>query len=371
MRKNLLTLLLALLVTPSIGTAQTSDVFRAAAERTAGIDTYEVQFSVRARGTMAAPRARTPPAGEVLLSDLEGIFAAGDTFLLYRSPDVAALGYDPQRGIEMVMARGNAYAVGPLPLSGAHESRWYNLGPRASAQVRLPLEVAAVLDDLTGGVTPTQLTRARFEQLDGKRCTVYRGGREAVVAALVGLGRAVTNETDKSVAQQLAGVRMDKAEYLAWVCDDGYIRQVRVTATGYQQQRPSLRFGADIVLRLSAIGSRTLAVTPPIDAVKLRAVASATASVIGAGEIRQNPSDAGLVFGQLQDRERVTVLDRTADSRWYRVRAGGATGWVPASLLRIPPGQRRVPVVGEAPVTLPGATAIQEPQATPTPTATP
>jgi hypothetical protein len=367
MHRILLALLLAALLVPTGALAQPADVVGSAAERTLGIDTYRLQFSLRARGTMADPLARTPPAGEVVLADFTGVFARDDSVLLYRSPDVAALGYDPERGIEMTIVRKTAYAVGPLPVGGAYEARWYNLGPSAAAPIRPPVQLGGVLEDLTGELSPSQLTRVRFEQLDRKRCTMYRGGADAVTAALVGLGRAVTNETGKSVAQQLAGVRMDKAEYLAWACDDGYLRQVRVTASGYQTQRPSLRFGVDILLRVTEIGSRTLTVKPPIDAVRLRASPAGRATALSAGDMRRTPSDEGLVLGQLQARERVELLDRTADSSWYRVRAAVGTGWVPASLLRVPAGQRQVAAIGESPAAAPPPAEAPSPEVTATP----
>jgi SH3-like domain-containing protein len=65
-----------------------------------------------------------------------------------------------------------------------------------------------------------------------------------------------------------------------------------------------------------------------------------TATVFNGGNIRKEPrvtQNQGDILGQLHADEVVTLLERTADSAWYRVKAPEAEGWVSATLLTIEP----------------------------------
>jgi hypothetical protein len=62
-----------------------------------------------------------------------------------------------------------------------------------------------------------------------------------------------------------------------------------------------------------------------------------TATVFNGGNIRQEPQVGNNVLGQLHAGEVVTLLERSNDSTWYRVKAPEAEGWVSATLLTIDP----------------------------------
>jgi flagellar FliL protein len=65
-----------------------------------------------------------------------------------------------------------------------------------------------------------------------------------------------------------------------------------------------------------------------------------TATVFNGGNIRKEPrvtQNQGDVLGQLHADEVVTLLERTTDGAWYRVKAPEAEGWVSATLLTIEP----------------------------------
>jgi len=68
--------------------------------------------------------------------------------------------------------------------------------------------------------------------------------------------------------------------------------------------------------------------------------ATLTATVFNGGNIRKAPqvsSNKGDILGQLHAGEVVTLLERSNDSAWYRVKAPEAEGWVSATLLTIDP----------------------------------
>jgi hypothetical protein len=65
--------------------------------------------------------------------------------------------------------------------------------------------------------------------------------------------------------------------------------------------------------------------------------AALTATVFNGGNIRKEPQVKAGVLGQLHAGEVVTLLERSNDSAWYRVKAPEAEGWVSATLLTIDP----------------------------------
>jgi uncharacterized protein YgiM (DUF1202 family) len=89
-----------------------------------------------------------------------------------------------------------------------------------------------------------------------------------------------------------------------------------------------------------------------------------TATVFNGGNIRRQPKVTNVqsdVLGQLHAGEIVTLLERSEDSAWYRVKAPEAEGWVSATLLTIDPAiAKQVAVAGQAPAgqTPPPATGL-------------
>jgi flagellar FliL protein len=74
--------------------------------------------------------------------------------------------------------------------------------------------------------------------------------------------------------------------------------------------------------------------------------ATLTATAFNGGNIRKEPLVGNNVLGQLHAGEVVTLLERSNDSRWYRVQAPEAAGWVSATLLTIDPEvAKQVPAV--------------------------
>jgi hypothetical protein len=324
MRNGLLCLLLAALLSP-VGAAHAQSAppagsFQQAVERTTALRSFRVALQVRARGTAADPLVSPPPADERVLTDFNAVYSNGDVGLTYRAADAGARGYDPQLGLQLIVARGVTYAAGPIAVSGATEARWYNFGRRPPAAVLPPVDPAVQLTALTAPVDPAALSRTRVEQLDGRSCVVYRGGRAEVVAALARFGRPIASDPGVPLQQQLDAARLERSEYLAWVCNDGYIRQVRVSAAGTVEGRRQQPFALDVQLRFSEVGSRLLRVPVPRDAVALRPFPVITHAAVADSPLRVSPSADAPEVGRVLAREVVQLLDRASDGRWYRVR---------------------------------------------------
>jgi hypothetical protein len=78
-----------------------------------------------------------------------------------------------------------------------------------------------------------------------------------------------------------------------------------------------------------------------------------TATVFNGGNIRKQPkvtTNKADVLGQLHAGEVVTLLERSADGAWYRIKAPAAEGWVSATLLTVNADvAKQVPVTGQSP----------------------
>jgi hypothetical protein len=323
---------------------------------------------VTASGVAANPLATPPPGGETVLTDFNAVFNGADVGLTYRASDAAARGFDPTLGLQMIIARGVTYAPGPLPVSGATETRWYNLGRRATAGVQPPVDVITVLRALTEPVDATKLTRVRSEQFDGRSCAVYRGSQADVVAVMARQSRAISADPGVSIQDQFAQARIDRAEYLLWLCNDGYIRQIRANVAGSAEGKRTLPFRLDVQLRLTEIGNRALRVPVPRDTLVLRPIPVVALATSAASPVRSSPAADAAEVGRVRARESVQLLDRSADARWYRVLTATAAGWLPATALPPAAARSRVPVVGQGAATPAATTATPpSPGATPTP----
>jgi hypothetical protein len=122
---------------------------------------------------------------------------------------------------------------------------------------------------------------------------------------------------------------------------------------------------APTVAPTAAAAAPTAAATPTeAPTVAPTAVPELTATVFNGGNIRRQPKVTNVksdVLGQLHAGEIVTLLERSEDSAWYRVKAPEAEGWVSATLLTVDPAiAKQVAVTGQAPAaqTPPPATGL-------------
>jgi uncharacterized protein YgiM (DUF1202 family) len=119
---------------------------------------------------------------------------------------------------------------------------------------------------------------------------------------------------------------------------------------GVDPQNPKNPFTIDAMLHMFDFGSK-IQIVAPADALALESpggaqpVAPASGkeidatpgvTVVNGGNIRSTPGTNGAVIGQLHAGDAVELLARNSDGTWLRVSAPEATGWVSATLLRVP-----------------------------------
>lgn len=322
----------------SVTARETERLLSAALERTAQIATYQMDVIVRAAGVVAGARG----ARKEVLIDFRGEYNGADSAFVLRMPDLDRQGVDPTIGITAARVNGVTYALGPLPIHGATEPVWYNLGADVPSLLAPPYRLDDLLRRL-GNVLPlAEMVRGRTETIDGRRCTMYQSGVEVALAALRALGRPLVPPASRNAGAPL-DLNVQRGAVQLWICNDGILRRIQAVAAGNVRQQPSQVFSTTFRIDISNINGR-VTIAAPAQVRTLQRTLEPVVAALRAGPIRSLPG-GGRIVGQVNVQDAVIIIERSADRRWYRVRAPAATGWVSVSLLSVPPTiARQVPV---------------------------
>lgn len=325
--------------TPLSPSAQeTGRLLAAALERTSQVSAYRMKVLVRAAGTVAGASS----AREETLIDYTGDYNREDFTFVLRSPELVRQGIDPTAGITTVRANGVTYAIGPLPIHGVTEPVWYTIGSDAPSFLLPPYRLEDLMRRSGDALPLAEMTRGRTETIDGRRCTAYLAGADVAPAALGALGRPLVPPRATNANTPL-DLNVQRGVVQLWLCDDGMVRRIQVTAAGNVRQQPSNVFFASVRIDVSNLNGR-VTIAAPAQTRALQRTPEPSVTVVRAGPIRSAPA-AGSILGQVNVQDAVIIVERSADQRWYRVRAPAATGWVSASLLSVPLAvARQVPV---------------------------
>jgi uncharacterized protein YgiM (DUF1202 family) len=155
--------------------------------------------------------------------------------------------------------------------------------------------------------------------------TVFNGGNVRAQPNLSGrvVGGINANETvtllQKTSSGQWYQIRTPRGE-------EGWVSVTLLTISGTVRDQVPVADGS-----------------PPTDA---STGAALSATVFNGGNVRDQPNLSGAVVGGINANETVTLLQKTVDAQWYRVRTiRDEEGWVSASLLTISPSvAAQVPV---------------------------
>jgi hypothetical protein len=304
---------------------------RAAIDRTKALASYHVTFRMGGTGQS--------PAGAAQLGDLihfTGAFNRGDVAFQYGGSGAQT---GSQGDLEVVTAGGQTYALGPLPLQGVTKAVWYALGTEPPTATQPPLDIARILTMATERVQLSDFAPDGEERLHDLACARYRGGLAAALGALDGMGRPTTPEARAAEATPVAermkaqGITFSAAEALVWICPDGYLHQMRVSMTGERKEQPGQPFTLTLEISV-ADPNGAITITTPVGAAAPGAALTATVS--NGGNVREQPNLQGTVRDQINARETVLLIGKSADGRWYHIlNVRRVDGWVSKTLLRI------------------------------------
>lgn len=243
--------------TPSAAAGSDAETLVNALLRVKTATRYRFEVTIIGRGALTVGRSITSESGsepkEVILVSLQGAIRDQDAHLVISRPTF--LTANPDRPLEVIHVGGKSYLKGPLPLVGANQDTWYELAPQMSNPVQPALLPGQVLD-LFGaeGLDPADLKRGS-ESLDGQSCDVYSGDTSALLRALNRLENA-TGATPNLDS-------IDRTEFMLWVCEDGYIHQVRLLIEGHDKSDQKGSY--QVLIKLSDWNG-DIQITPPVDA---------------------------------------------------------------------------------------------------------
>jgi hypothetical protein len=325
--------------TPLSATArETERLLAAALERTAQIAIYQMDVTVRAAGVVAGARS----AREEVLIDFRGEYNGADHAFVLRTPDLERQGVDPTAGITAARVNGVTYAPGPLPIHGVTEPVWYGLGSDVPSFLTPPYRLEDMLRRLRNVLPLAEMARGRTETIDGRRCTAYQSVAEVAPAALGALGRPLIPPASTNANVPL-DLNIQRGTVQLWLCNDGMLRRIQAVAAGNVRQQPSQVFSTTFRVDISNINGK-VTIAAPAQVRTLQRTPEPVVAAQRAGPIRSLPG-SGRIVGQVNVQDAVIIIERSADRRWYRVRAPAATGWVSVSLLSVSPTiARQVPV---------------------------
>lgn len=228
---------------------------------------YRVDLTIQGKGNFAAGSGPTPEAGAedkpTTLVLMQGEINGKDAHFTLQGALTAFLGIDPAKPFEVISSDGKAYVKGPVPLLGALEEKWYEAPASAASVAQPPLTPGSFLESFgESGINPADFKQEESESLDGKACQVFAGDKTAVVNAFSKLGGA-TGATQEDLDS------IDNAEFKFWVCDDGFLHQVKMLVEGHDKTNPEQKGSFEIMMKITDFNT-DIKITPPADATLLQ-----------------------------------------------------------------------------------------------------
>lgn len=229
--------------------------------------TYRVDLTIQGQGNFTGGAGPTPEAGAedkpTTLVVMQGEVNGKDAHFTLQGVLTSFLGIDPAKTFEVISYGGKAYVKGPVPLLGALEEKWYEAPPSASSVAQPPLTPGSFLESFgESGINPADFKLDGSESLDGKSCQVYSGDKSAVVNAFNKLGGA-TGTTQEDLDS------IENAEFKFWVCDDGFLHQVKMLVEGHDKNKPDQKGSFQILMKIMDFNG-DIKITPPADAIPLK-----------------------------------------------------------------------------------------------------
>lgn len=233
--------------TPSAGTADNPLADALAKVKSAAA--YRVTMTISGRGDFTVAGAATPapssPDQDVPLISMQGEVNGQDSHFALQGFVNSFLGLDATSTLEITTANGNVYIKGPVPMLGATEAKWYVLPAQAANALQPPLTPEMFLQSFgEAGIDPADFQQAPDESLDNQSCQVYSGNKDAIANAFARLGGAAGSSQEDLDS-------IDSAEFKFWICQDGYLHQIRMVIEGHAKNQPQSKGAFSVMMRIS------------------------------------------------------------------------------------------------------------------------
>jgi hypothetical protein len=243
-------------VSSSGGTSSSGGSFGTALDKVKGATAYRVDMQVTVSGSFGLSGAETPAPNatpsapsnqEMTMVTMQGEVNGQNSHFSLQGLFAAFLGADPSKPIEVITLGDKSYIHGPATLIGATEDKWYELPADESSVAKPPLTPGSLLDSFTAsGLDPNDFKKTSTESLDNRSCDVYSGDEAAVEKTFKTLGQAAGGADLSS---------LDAADFRFWVCDDGFLHQVRLAVQGHAQDKPDQKGSFLMQMHIHDIGT--------------------------------------------------------------------------------------------------------------------
>lgn len=268
-------------------------------------------------------------------------FAGTDSKFTLYGQSMLLHGIDPDHGLEVIIFNDRTYARGPLPLAGASEEAWYDMGDYPGLPLRPWYTADTLIKLLTAQVDPATLTPVGTEKLDQQACTIYQAGRWPAMAALLAFAGAPQLDDEQAIKQVLRDYRLHEATLKLWICDDGYLHQLAIDELLALWERPEVEVAFGLHVRVTDING-PVSIARPRDARPFvpeeRATPTAEGDTLSSGvpmtaskraNIYEDPHVLSRVVGHVAAGESVRLLERNETGAWYRIlNEDDEMGWI-------------------------------------------
>ncbi|MBX0326301.1 hypothetical protein K2Z83_01155 [Oscillochloris sp. ZM17-4] len=194
-------------------------------------------------GAVGAITLGSPQAPAEIMG-MKGAFSDADYRFALTGFVTALYGSSSPRGIQVVHVAGQDYIHGPITVIGATQDAWYRLPKARAVMATPPLYPAGLLALVSqSGVDPAGFAPAGQEQLDSQACQRFSGDRSVSLAVLKSL-------SDSGLPVDTSAEHVDSVAADLWVCDDGYLHQVRLAFAGTTPGETPLPFDFTMTMHM-------------------------------------------------------------------------------------------------------------------------
>jgi hypothetical protein len=189
--------------------------------------------------------------GEVVGSDMHLTFKGGMFSAAAGTGQIEFIAIGQETYMKGVQSSGGGAPMDP--------NQWYLLPPEQAGIVQV---ISISPKDFLTRYTAADITEGGFaaggtENLDGQVCQVWTGDRASFPLATFLRGNA-------NAQRQLLVI--DRAEFKAWTCADGFLYQVSTSLSGHAKDAPADKGSFTVKVHLSNFGDPAIVIAAPPDA---------------------------------------------------------------------------------------------------------
>ncbi len=249
------------LVVQAKPTTEAAGAILAAMDKGRMAKSYRLDIGMSMKGDLGQLTAGGAKDQEVSLVSMTGEVNDNNSHITLKGIIGVMFSGDPTKGIEMINIGNKSYVRGPVPLLGAKDNRWYVLAAAQAESTKSKLGSADIYGNFLGKQQDfATLTPAGAESLDGVNCNMYSASKEDAINAFLGLGATPDiSREDWSLIQK----NVKTSEYKVWVCDDGYLHQVRINIDAQDESKSGQAFGMKLSVHAYDFGKDLKISAPP------------------------------------------------------------------------------------------------------------